>query len=237
MNKAIIVGASSGIGRELAKEMSNDGIELGIMARRQNKLNELQKELPNQSHIQTMDVSQPADACEKLGTLIEAMDGMDCIVLNAGLGDSKPSFEKTMQIIDINIKGFVALGNYTYDYFANQGGGHIVGVSSVAAHRGARVATVYGASKAFITNWMEGSRAHAQKKKYNINVTDIRPGFVYTDMTKDNKGMFWVASAEKAAEQIYKAIRKKKEVAYITKRWGLIAGLMKAIPRKIAKRL
>ncbi len=237
MNQAIIVGASSGIGRELAKVMSNDGIELGLMARRQNKLEELQQELPHPSHIQTIDVSQPADAREKLSNLIDAMGGMDCIVLNAGLGASKPSFEKAMQIIDINVKGFVALGDYAYEYFANQGNGHIVGVSSIAALRGARAATVYGASKAFVTNYMEGIRSHAHKKKYKINVTDIRPGFVYTDMTKDNKGMFWVASAETAAQQIYEAIRKKKDVAYITKRWSLIAGLMKVVPRKIAKRL
>lgn len=237
MQKAIIVGASSGIGRELAKIMANNGVELGLMARRQNKLEELQQELASQSYIQPVDVSQPVEACQKLKELIDEMGGMDCIVLNAGIGDAKPSFEKTMQIIDINIKGFVALSDYAYGYFDEKGGGQIVGMSSVAALRGARIATVYAASKSFITHYMEGIRAHAHRKKKNITVTDIRPGFVYTDMTKDNKGMFWVATAEKAAQQIYDAIKKKKDVAYITKRWSLIGGLMKAIPRKLAKRL
>lgn len=237
MQKAIIVGASSGIGRELAKTMAADGIELGLMARRENKLEELQQELSTPSFIKSVDVSKPDEACQKLKELIEEMGGMDCIILNAGVGDAKPSFEKTMQIIDINIKGFVALSEYSYGYFKEKGGGQIVGMSSVAALRGARIATVYGASKSFITYYMEGIRAHAHKKKNNITVTDIRPGFVYTDMTKDNKGMFWVASAEKAARQIYNAIRKKKDVAYITKRWSLIGGLMKAIPRALAKRL
>jgi short-subunit dehydrogenase len=102
--------------------------------------------------------------------------------------------------------------------------------------RGSHALTAYSASKAFISNYMEGLRLRFAKKKINITVTDIRPGYVDTPMTKGNKGMFWIASSQKAARQIFKAIEAKKDVAYITRRWAIVAFFLKILPAFMLKK-
>lgn len=228
--KIVIVGASSGIGRELAKLCAAKGHTVAITARRLNELEQLASEMQGDTIVKQMDVAKFEEARSILHELITEMGGMDIIVLNAGIGDSKPTWQKEIQIIDVNVAGFTALGNLAVDHFAKQGGGQLVGVSSVASLRGTRIATVYSASKAYISSYMEGLQQRSNKKKQNNTITDIRPGFVATDMTADNKGMFWVASAKEAAEQIYDAIKAKKRVAYITRRWWIIAKIIKLLP-------
>lgn len=230
MKKVIIVGASSGIGYYLAKVYSQKGYEVGLTARRLEVLEALQKELPNKSFIRKMDVADAEASRNILADLVEDMGGMDILVLNAGIGDSKPSWQLEQQIIMVNIAGFTALGNWAVKYYAANGGGQIAGISSIASIRGTHIATVYSASKAYISSYMEGLQQRSNRKKQNITVTDIRPGFVATPMTQENKGMFWVAPPEKAANQIYTAIKNKKRVAYITRRWWIVAQIFKVIP-------
>src|SRR5690606_1005995 len=136
-------------------------------------------------------------ARQLLEELVQEMGGMDILILNAGIGDSKPSWEGEMQIINVNISGFTALANWAVYYFETKGGGQIAGVSSVASIRGTHIATVYSASKAYISSYMEGLQQRSNKKRQGITITDIRPGFVATPMTQENKGMFWVASSTK----------------------------------------
>jgi short-subunit dehydrogenase len=236
MKKVIIVGASSGIGFDLAKIFSAKGYIVGITARREEQLLALQKELPNKSFVKKMDVVKFDEAKQQLQLLITEMGGMDIIVLNAGIGWSYPTPQQEIDTIQVNVSGFVALGNFATEYFVQQGRGHIVGVSSIASIRGSHIATVYSASKAFISSYMEGLRIRFFKKKLDIVVTDIRPGFVLTPMTEKNKGMFWVATAEKAAQQIYDAIIARKDIAYITKRWAIIGFLYKLLPEFLLKR-
>ena len=225
--KVIIIGASSGIGYELAKQFSKHGHEVGITARRLENLQAMQKEMPGKTYIKRMDVSNYEASRQDLADMIQEMGGADIIVINAGIGDSKPSWQREIEIINTNAAGFTALANFSYEYFVKKGGGQIVGVSSVASTRGTRIATVYSATKAYMAHYMEGLRQHAFSKKNAITVTDIRPGFVATAMTEKNKGMFWVATAERAGEQTYDAIMARKKVAYITKRWAIIAFVAK----------
>lgn len=237
MKKVIIVGASSGIGRELAKIYSEKGYEVGITARRQEELESLQQEMTGKSYLRRMDVAEFAESREILAELVEEMGGLDIIVLNAGIGDSKPTWEREMQIIAVNAAGFTALANWAVEYFEQHGGGQIAGVSSVASRHGMRIATVYSATKAYISNYMEGLQQRANKKGHKITITDIRPGFVITRMTEKNKGMFWVATPRKAAEQIYTAIKNKKRVAYITRRWWLVGTLIEWLPSFVKLRM
>jgi short-subunit dehydrogenase len=116
------------------------------------------------------------------------------------------------------------------DYFLARGGGHIVGISSVAAFRGNDTAHAYSASKAFISNYMEGLRKKAVKRKIPLAVTDVRPGFVDTEMIEEIKGLFWVSTQEKTARQIFSAIRRRKKRAYITRRWRLVGWLLRWAP-------
>jgi short-subunit dehydrogenase len=119
--------------------------------------------------------------------------------------------------------------NYTFNYFVQQGHGQLAATSSIASIRGNGWAPAYSASKAFQSVYMEGLHMKARKMKARIFVTDIQPGFVNTKLAKGN-GQFWVAPVGKAANQIVQAIDKKKWRAYITRRWWIIAQLMKWAP-------
>ena len=109
-------------------------------------------------------------------------------------------------------------------------------ISSIGGLRGSRQSTSYNASKAYQINYMEGLRQKATNLKEPIYVTDIRPGLINTEMAK-GEGLFWVMPVEKAVRQMYKAIKQKKKVAYITKRWGLIAQILKRIPKPVYDRI
>jgi short-subunit dehydrogenase len=99
------------------------------------------------------------------------------------------------------------------NYFKKQGHGHLVNISSIAGLIGNGEAPSYNATKAFQINYLEGLRLNAYKSRVNIHVTDVRPGFVDTDMAKGD-GLFWVAPVEKAAQQIFTAIKRKRKVYY-----------------------
>lgn len=229
--KIIIIGATTGIGKALAELYISQGNEVILTGRRLKLLEEIQEAYPTQQiHISQMDVVDITDTRHKMQALADRHGGFDKIIINAGVGFGKASFEEEIQTIDVNVKGFVAIAQWAYAYFKNKGSGHIVGVSSLAALRSSPYAPEYHASKAFVSSYMEGLRLRSSKFRHNIAVTDIRPGFVDTPMTKQNKGMFWVASPEKAAKQIVTAIESKKNVAYITKRYFLLAILMKVFP-------
>jgi len=229
--KIIIIGATTGIGKALAELYILQGNEVILTGRRLKLLEEIQAAYPNQQvQISQMDVVDVANARHTIQTLADKYGGFDKIIINAGVGFGKASFEEEMQTVDVNVKGFVAIAQWAYAYFKNKGRGHIVGVSSLAALRSSPYAPEYHASKAFVSSYMEGLRLRSAKNHHNITITDIRPGFVDTPMTKQNKGMFWVATPEKAAKQIAGAIESKKNVAYITKRYFLLAILMKLLP-------
>ena len=102
--------------------------------------------------------------------------------------------------------------------------------------RGSSNAPAYNATKAFQINYLEGLRQKATKLKIPIFVNDIRPGFVDTAMAK-GEGQFWVTTIEKATNQILQAIKKKRKVVYITKRWKLVAAILKRIPQQIYDRM
>ncbi len=230
MKKAIVIGASSGIGRALARILSDQGYAVGITGRRRNLLEELKEELAGQVYLKAFDVADELSG-KDLRDLIDEMGGVDLVVINAGSGsrDISLPWEKEKGTIETNILGFTAMANVAWHYFQEQGSGHLAGVSSIAGIRGGGGAPAYSASKAFVSNYLQGLRYIAVKRKCNITVTDIQPGFVDTAMAQGDH-VFWSASPQKAAAQIYQAIRKKKNHAYITKRWRLIAWALKVLP-------
>lgn len=238
IKKVILIGATSGIGKELAKILSWNNYIVGLAGRRDHLLNDLKKELPNNSFIKYIDVSKTDNAINQLKELISEMEDVDIVVISSGVGfinhDLQWSQEK--ETIDVNVSGFTAMANVAMHHFLSKRSGHLVGISSISAIRGDDSAPAYSASKAFISNYMEGLRKKISKSGLPIVVTDIQPGFVNTAMAKGD-GLFWVASPQKAAQQIYDAIKKKKKYAYITKRWRLIGWLMKAMPEFIYNRI
>lgn len=238
MRKAIIIGASSGIGRELAKILSRNQYVVGVMARRVQLLNELRSEVEGTLFVQSIDVADIEPAMEILTEFIKEMGGVDLIVISAGTGDINNSlgWHLENETIKTNVSGFAALVNVAMHHFTEKDSGHLVGISSVAALRGGRESPAYNASKAFESNYLEGLRQKVRKSGLPITITDIKPGFVHTAMAK-GEGIFWAAEPEKAARQIYRVIERKKSSAYITRRWILVAWLMRLLPGFIYERL
>ena len=236
--KAIIVGASSGIGKALAYELAKNGYEVGLMARRLDLLLEIQKEIASPIAPRQIDVTQTSQAQSILEDYIQEIGNVDLIIVNAGVIFNNPSFEwgKEKKTIDVNVVGFAAMACTAMQYFLKQGQGHLVGISSISAIRGESDSPSYSASKAFVSNFLEGLRLKAYKQKKNICVADIKPGWVDTAMAAGEE-TFWMATPEKAAQQIYSAIHHKRSHAYITRRWRLFAWLLKLCPLWLYKRL
>ena len=159
-NKAIVIGASSGIGRALARQLAVEGYALGIAARRTELLQELAAELPGETVVQTMDASRPEEAVSDLKRLIHDLGGLDLLIYCSGTGyiNRELDLSREMSTIEVNVSGFVALTNVAMKHFREQGCGHLVGISSIAALRGGADAQAYGASKAFMSNYLEALR-------------------------------------------------------------------------------
>ena len=235
--KIIIVGASSGVGREIAEIYASQNCKVGITGRRENLLLQLKEKYPQQIFVSCFDVMGNENQ-QKIQQLIDELGGLDLLIYNSGYGE--PSRELNWKTENIttqtNVNGFIEIVNFAFNYFVKQGCGQIALTSSVAALRGNGWASAYSASKAFMNVYAEGLNIKAKKLNVDITVTDIRPGFINTKMAKGN-GRFWVASPQKAAKQIVRAIEKKKRITYITKRWWFIAQLIKILPYNIYRRI
>jgi len=237
MKKAIIVGATSGIGKELATILSGNGYLVGVTGRRKAHLEALQLSNPNQFVSSAFDCTKDNNS-EKLLELTTSMGGLDLLVLSSGTGElnEQLDFEIENTTNQLNVIAFTEIVNWAFNYFEQQGRGHLVAISSIAGIRGGKVAPAYNASKAFQINYLEGLQQKAQQLGMDIHVTDIRPGFVDTDMAK-GEGQFWVATKEKAAKQIFGLIKRKKAIGYVTKRWRLIAFVLRILPNWVYRRM
>ena len=235
MTKAIVIGASSGIGKAVSEVLVKKGYLVGITGRRENSLLEIQKANSENIIIKSFDCSHK-NTIEKLDELVAELGGLDLVIFSSGIGEFNEvlDFEIEKETINLNVLAFTKICTWAYRYFQKQGFGHLVAISSIAGLRGNKTAPSYNASKAFQINYLEGLRQKSNKT--NITITDIRPGFVDTNMAKGD-GLFWVASKEKAANQIYDLIQKKRDIGYISKRWAIIALILKTVPNFIYKKM
>lgn len=233
----IIIGATSGIGLELAKLYIKNNDIVGVTGRRKELLLELQNKFPNQVKVECFDVTGNENIFH-LESLIQKLGGVDILIYNTGFGDVSKDLEWQIdkQTVQTNVNGFIEIVNYAFNYFAKQGHGQIAATSSIGSIRGNSWAPAYSASKAFMSIYMEGLHMKAKKMKLDIAVTDILPGFVNTKMAKGNK-QFWIIKVEKAASQIFNAIKKKKRRVYVSPRWRLIAWILKWLPYGIYRRI
>lgn len=238
MKKAIVIGATSGIGKSLSEILIQNGYSVGVAGRRTEMLASLKDQYPDKIFCQQMDVQDVSVIESKCNELVQQLGGLDVLIISAGIGEENKLLDFSIEnnVIKTNILGFVCATNCAMNFFKKQGHGQLVNISSIAGLRGNGEAPSYNATKAFQINYLEGLRLHSDKSGCSVYVTDVRPGFVNTDMAK-GEGLFWVAPVEKAAAQIYSAIKRKKKVVYITKRWRLIGFLLKILPYSILKKL
>jgi len=226
----VIVGASSGIGRELAILYARAGCRIGISARRADLLDELKKLFPAQIETAAFDVMDD-DNTHQLDLLVQKLGGMDIFIYNAGYGQVSDDLDPVIEQVTVrtNVNGFVSLVDHAFNYFREKGSGQIAATSSIAALAGNHFAPAYSASKAFMSNYLEGLYLKAKRLKLRIAVTDIQPGFVKTKVAQ-GPNRFWEATPAKAARQMMRAIEAKKFRVYITRRWWLIVQLIKILP-------
>ena len=238
MKKAIIIGATSGIGKELARVLATGNYIVGLAARRLNLLSELKNELTSETYVQKIDISQPDEAKLLLRQLIEEMEGVDIIVVCSAICIYNPDLylENEIATVNVNVLGVTAIANVAYNYFCEKGSGHIIGISSFKALRGGGSSPAYNASKAFLSNYLEGLRINSAKHGNKVFITDIRPGLVNSSITV-RKNSFFVVPVHEVARQICKAIETKKSIVYVPRRYQFIAYAMKYTPFCIYSKL
>ena len=235
---AIVIGASSGIGRELAILLAGNGYRVAVTARRTGLLEELARQNTGIEYARSMDVSEPEQAAAILRGLLDEMGGVELVVISAGTGFLNPEldWEKERKTIEVDVTGFAAVAGEAMKHFLDEGRGHLVGISSIAALRGGRVTPAYNASKAFESIYLDSLRMKATHERADVTITEIQPGLVDTAMAQ-GENLFWVAPVEKAARQIMRAIERKKKRARVTKRWRLVAWFYRLTPDRLFARL
>lgn len=238
IQRALIVGATSGIGKETALQLLQKGWILGLAGRREEKLKELQQLAPDRIHIRAIDICQ-AEAPDRLQELIEEMGGMDLYLHCSGIGHQNyqlvPDIE--LQTLETNGTGFVRMVTAAFRYFARQQGGHLAVISSIAGTKGLGAAPAYSATKRFQNIYIDSLEQLACMQHLPIRFTDIRPGFVATDLLNDGKHYPLLMSTEKVARHIVRALEKKKRIVLIDWRYRIIVALWRLIPPFIWKRL
>lgn len=238
IKRAVIVGASSGIGKGLAQLLVKEGYIVGITGRRVDMLNEIKQSNPESYVIKVFDLNDYEKVKDNLDGLLMELGEIDLFILSSGTGKRNPELELIHEINTslTNVMGFTAAINWAYRYFEKRGGGKLAAISSIAGTRGFAMSPSYSASKSFQIKYLESLRQKSHGAGRKIIVSDIRPGFVDTDMGNGD-GAFWIAPVEKASKQILRGIKKNRGVIFVTKRWILISFFLKLIPGFIYERI
>lgn len=228
MKKALIIGASSGIGKALALRWASQGIIVYITGRRENLLQEIQQQYPQHINIVVFDVNTLQNDFH-LEKIANKAGQLDAIVYSSGVGEFNKQLEFNIEklMVDTNTVAFTQIADWCWHYLKQKEKGVFASITSIAGMMSSRHAPAYNASKAYQINYLKSLRLKADYEKLKlIQFTDLRTGFVDTPMAKA-KAKFWVADVNKAAAQIDVAIKNKKKVAYITKRWRLAGWLIR----------
>ena len=242
--RGLIVGASSGLGAALAKRLAREGYTLALLARRGNLLADLCAELNADGATRALayqhNVSDYAEVPSLLRKIIADLGGLDLFIFNAGVnyppGPEKMNAEDDIKMIEINLSGAIAWLAPVGDLLKEAKSGMIVGISSVAGDRGRIANPGYNTSKAGLTTYLEALRNRLTR--HGVHVLTVKPGFLATEMLRASVGPKpFTVSPERAADDIYKAIRKRKQVIYTHSIWGWIMLAIQHVPSVIFRRL
>lgn len=238
MKRIIIIGASSGIGREVARQFIRQGYVIGVAARHEYALQELKSNAPRQVIYRLIDVTAE-DAPSKLQELVTELGGMDIFLLCAGIGKQNASLQMDIELSTArtNVLGFIRMVDTAYGYFREKGKGHIAVISSIAGTKGLGAAPAYSATKSFQNIYIEALEQLARMHHLDIHFTDLRPGFVDTDLLNDGKKYPLLMSSEKVARRIVRAIERQEPVCTIDWRYRILVFFWRLVPRFIWKRL
>ena len=236
--KAIIVGASSGIGLEVAKRLLSDGWNLGIAARREEPLQALKATAPERIEIMTIDVTK-SNAEERLLSLIDQLGGMDLYFHASGIGKQNRTLEPDIELstMETNAVGFTRMIGTAYRYFAKKGEGHIAAITSIAGTKGLGPAPAYSATKALQATYLQALEQQAHQSRLNISITDIRPGFVDTALLSGTFKYPMLMKPEAVARDIVSSIISKRHIRVIDARYRVLTFFWRLIPNWIWRRM
>lgn len=238
--RAIVVGASSGIGEAIARELAGAKGSVALVARREERLEVLKAEVEAsgaQAIVAVHDVTNYDEVPALFDRLVSELGGLDLIVYAAGamlaVDEHEYAFEKERTMVEVNLLGAMAWLNPAMAHMEAARSGVVVGISSIAGERGRRGNPGYGASKAALTTWLEGLRNKAHR--YGVGVVTVKPGFVDTEMFR-SAGLegtppgLGPISAQVCAKRILQMAQSGSVSGFVPKRWGLVAAIISLIP-------
>ncbi len=246
VERAIVVGASSGIGAAVSREIVRRGGSVVGIARRADRLTTMATEL-NEAAGSTVFVPIVHDVLktdEAVGLLQESarlLGGLDTLIYSSGIlrsladDDAPLATDDTLAMIDVNVKGGIAWCDAAANRFAKLGEGRIVGIGSIAGDRGRRGNPGYGTSKGALGIYLEGLRNRLEIK--GVSITTIKPGFIDTAMVAAIERKPLVVSAEKAAAQIVNATERRAGTVYVPTRWRFVSMILRSVPSFLFRRL
>lgn len=244
IRRAIVIGASSGIGAALVQELVRHGYAVAALARRLDELQQVCEEA-NRHAAGTFAVAYQHDVTETDGVpslfqeIVRALGGLDLVVYVAGIqpavAPNEYDFEKDATMVQVNLLGAMAWLNQAAERFQHTRQGHIVGVSSVSGDRGRSAFPAYHTSKGALSIYLESLRNRLSRR--GVTVTTIKPGFVKTRLLANADNPMWAISPQEAATQIRQAVEAGKQVAYVPARWRWIMLVIIHIPSFIFRRL
>lgn len=234
----VITGGSDGIGKALAWEMARRGYNIGLTARRLDSLEQIKQEI-SLAHpelvvaVRALDITHYEQVEGVLNELAHALGGIDILMVNAGIARAgkvgKLALADQLSVIDTNVNGAIASIDAGLKIFRQQGHGHLVATSSVAAYRGLPRNSAYSASKAALSTLMEGIRAETYHE--NIDVSVLHPGFIDTAINRDLASRPFVIDVDKGAKIVADLIEKKvKRSTVPVFPWNLVAPLLRRLP-------
>jgi len=241
---ALVIGASSGIGEAIARCLAADGTRVALIARRADELERITGEInaaagEERALFRVHDVADTDEAPGLMQEIARALGGLDLVVYAAGLMHPVAFDEfdpvKDLEMLRVNLEGAVAWLDPVAERFSRLGSGTIVGIGSVAGDRGRSGNPAYCTSKAGLHAYLEALRNRVARD--GVTIVTIKPGFVDTAMTRGLDGLFWLISADRAAEIILRHARRGSVSAYVPARWRLVMAVIRCIPSFIFRRL
>ena len=239
MKRAIIIGATSGIGLEVARVLLSRGWHIGAAGRRQEELKQLRQEAPDRVVIRVIDITHN-DAPDHLHQLIDDLGGMDLYFHSSGIGRQNTALEPDIELSTArtNVEGFIRMITAAYRYFRTRGGeGHIAAITSVASTRGMGAAAAYSATKRFQRTYLDALSQLAHREGLPLHFTDIRPGFVRTALLNPAVHYPMMMEPASVARRIVHAVEHRRRVAIIDGRYRLLVLLWRLLPRWLWERM
>lgn len=244
--KTILVGAAGGIGAQVARRLAREGYVLALLDRNEDMLKALCAEI-NQTYGETRaifyihDVTAYSQVTELFRNIVSDLGGLDLFVYVAGAiyfpAIDEFNFAEDYKMVEVNLLGAMSWLSQVAPLFQSMRGGQIVGVSSVAGDRGRVSNPGNNTSKAGFTCYLEALRNRLTR--HGVNVITIKPGMVKTDMLKlpNAPKPVLAVTPEQAAEGIWNAIKKRKQVVYISGLWRWVMLVLIHTPSVIFRRL